>query len=56
LASWLRNESLEDSANLPSPYVLAAEIADDRRSALEEIESVLVDLQTRAGADELVRE
>lgn len=45
---WLRNESLEDSANLPEPHVLAQEIADDLRSALEEIESVLGDLAARA--------
>src|SRR5690606_34697471 len=25
---WLRDESLEDSANLPDPHILAAEIAD----------------------------
>ena len=47
---WLRDESLEDSANLPDPHVLAAEIADDLRSALEQIESVLGDLQARAAA------
>ena len=45
---WLKDESLEDSANLPEPHVLAEEIADDLRSALEQIESVLVDLQQRA--------
>jgi type I restriction enzyme M protein len=39
---------LEDSANLPEPHVLAEEIADDLRSALEQIESVLADLQGRA--------
>lgn len=38
-------ESLEDSANLPDPHVLAEEIADDLRSALEQIESVLGDLE-----------
>ena len=26
---WLRDESLEDSGNLPDPDVLAAEIAED---------------------------
>ena len=31
---WLKDESLEDSANLPEPHVLAAEVADDLRSAL----------------------
>jgi type I restriction enzyme M protein len=45
---WLKDESLEDSANLPDPNILAAEIADDLRSALEQIESVLGDLQQRA--------
>ena len=26
---WLRDESLEDSANLPDPHLLAQEVADD---------------------------
>jgi type I restriction enzyme M protein len=45
---WLRDESLEDSASLPDPHVLAREIADDLRSALEQIEDVLGDLEARA--------
>jgi type I restriction enzyme M protein len=45
---WLRDESLEDSSSLPDPHVLAAEIAEDLRAALEEIEGVLGDLQERA--------
>lgn len=45
---WLRDESLEDSANLPDPQVIAAEIADDLRASLEQIEDVLADLQARA--------
>jgi len=45
---WLRDESLEDAANLPEPHVLAAEIADDLRAALEQIEDVLEDLRQRA--------
>src|SRR5205823_13098910 len=44
---WLKDESLEDSSKLPDPHVLAAEIAEDLRSALEQIESVLGDLQQR---------
>ena len=47
---WLRDESLEDSANLPDPHIIAAEIADDRRAALEQIEDVLEDLRERARA------
>ena len=45
---WLRDESLEDSANLPEPHILAAEIADDLRAALEQIEDILGDLEARA--------
>jgi type I restriction enzyme M protein len=45
---WLRDESLEDSASLPEPHELAEEIAEDLRSALEQIESVLGDLRERA--------
>jgi type I restriction enzyme M protein len=47
---WLKDESLEDSARLPEPHILAAEIADDLRSALEQIESVLGDLRMRANS------
>jgi type I restriction enzyme M protein len=47
---WLRDESLEDSANLPDPHVLAQEIADDLRSALGQIEDILGDLEQRATA------
>ena len=46
---WVRDESLEDSANLPDPHILAEEIADDLRAALEQVEAVLGDLQERAG-------
>jgi type I restriction enzyme M protein len=46
---WLRDESLEDSASLPEPNVLAREIADDLRSALEQIEDILGDLDARVG-------
>lgn len=47
---WLKDRSLEDSANLPDPHVLAEEIADDLRAALEQIESVLGDLRQRVPA------
>lgn len=48
---WLKDESLEDSAKLPDPHILAEEIAEDLRAALEQIESVLVDLQARADSN-----
>ena len=45
---WLRDESLEDSADLPEPHVLARAIADDLRSALGQMEEILADLKERA--------
>lgn len=48
---WLRDESLADSASLPDPHILAAEIADDLRAALEQIEEVLGDLRERAHSE-----
>ena len=42
---WLRDESLEDSANLPDPDVLAADIVEDLRAALEQFEGVAEELQ-----------
>jgi type I restriction enzyme M protein len=42
---WLRDESLEDSANLPDPDVIAAEIIDDLKSALEQFEGISSDLE-----------
>ena len=47
---WLRDESLEDSASLPEPHLLAQEISDDLRSALAQIEDVLGDLELRVDA------
>jgi len=41
---WLRDESLEDSANLPEPDVLAAEIAEDLQTALEQFSLIYEDL------------
>lgn len=45
--SWIRNESLEDSASLPEPNVLAQEIADDLQAALAQLQDILGDLQKR---------
>jgi type I restriction enzyme M protein len=40
---WLKDDSLLDSDNLPEPDLIAAEIADDLRSALEQMEAILTD-------------
>ncbi|CAN5774634.1 hypothetical protein BH24CHL4_BH24CHL4_18730 [soil metagenome] len=46
--TWLRDESLEDAANLTDPDVIAMEIVEDLRAALEEFELIAADL----GAEE----
>lgn len=38
---WLRDDSLEDSASLPDPDVLAAEIMEDLRAALAQFSLIL---------------
>ena len=37
---WLRDESLEDTDNLPAPGVIAAEIVEDLEAALEEFRAL----------------
>jgi type I restriction enzyme M protein len=41
---WLRDESLEDSENLPDPDVIAAEIVEDLKAALEQFAEIQADL------------
>jgi type I restriction enzyme M protein len=43
---WLKDESLEDSANLPDPDVIAQEIAEDLQAALDQFETILGDLKS----------
>jgi type I restriction enzyme M protein len=44
---WLKDESLEDSDNLPDPSIIAAEIVEDLRAALEQFEAIAEDLNGR---------
>jgi type I restriction enzyme M protein len=44
---WLRDESLEDSDKLPSPEIIASEIAEDLESALEQFSSIHESLSNR---------
>lgn len=41
---WLKDESLEDSDNLPEPGILAAEIVADLEAALEQFRLIAEDL------------
>ncbi len=42
---WLKDDSLEDSANLPEPDVIAAEIAEDLQAALDQFVQIAVELK-----------
>ena len=42
---WLKDEALEESANLPAPDVIAQEIADDLEAALEQFATIAEDLK-----------
>jgi type I restriction enzyme M protein len=42
---WLKDEALEESANLPAPEVIAAEIAADLEAALEQFATISEDLK-----------
>lgn len=50
--TWLRDESLEDLANLPAPEIIAREIVEDLTAALAEFEAVAAALEAAAGPTE----
>ena len=43
---WLKDESLEDAADLPDPDVLARDIAENLAAALEQFAGIYEDLET----------
>jgi type I restriction enzyme M protein len=43
---WLKDDSLEDSENLPDPNVLVQEIIENLETALEQFSSMLTALET----------
>jgi type I restriction enzyme M protein len=42
---WLKDDALEDSANLPAPGVIAADIVADLEAALEQFAAIEEDLK-----------
>lgn len=42
---WLKDESLEESANLPAPDLIAQEIVEDLEAALEQFREIEADLK-----------
>ena len=50
--TWLRDESLSDSSNLPSPAVLAAEIVEELEAALAQFAELAATLPIDIAGDE----
>jgi type I restriction enzyme M protein len=50
--TWLRDESLEDMHNLPTPEIIAREIVEDLTAALAEFEAVASALESAGSADQ----
>ncbi len=42
---WLKDEALEDSANLPAPEIIAADIVEDLQAALAQFAEIANDLK-----------
>ncbi len=42
---WLKDESLEDSANLPAPEIIAADIVEDLEAALQQFAAIAQDMK-----------
>jgi type I restriction enzyme M protein len=45
---WLKDESLEDSANLPEPGIIALEITEDLQAALDQFAQIAFDLNSNS--------
>ena len=48
---WLKDDSLQDAADLPAPDVLAREIIGELESALEEFNAIVVSLDELTNKD-----
>lgn len=42
---WLKDDAMEESANLPAPGIIALEITDDLEAALEQFGAIAEDLK-----------
>ncbi len=42
---WIKDEALEDSANLPAPEIIAADITKNLEAALEQFATIAEDLK-----------
>ena len=49
---WLRDESLEETDNLPAPEIIPAEIVEDLEAALAQFAEIAASLSARSVAGE----
>ena len=42
---WLKDDALEESANLPAPEIISQETTDDLEAALEQFSTITEDLK-----------
>jgi type I restriction enzyme M protein len=42
--AWIRDDSVEDSANLPEPDVLITQALEEMAGAMQELQAILVEL------------
>ncbi len=53
--AWIRDDSVEDSANLPEPDVLINEAMEEMAGAMQELKAIMVELgAAEEGSDEVV--
>ncbi|WP_105258996.1 class I SAM-dependent DNA methyltransferase [Pseudoalteromonas sp. T1lg88] len=52
--AWIRDDSIEDAANLPEPDVLINEALEELAGAITDLQSILVELDAAEETDEVV--
>jgi len=53
--AWIRDDSIEDAANLPEPDVLINEAIEELAGAINDLKSILVELDAAEEADEVLQ-
>ncbi len=52
--AWIRDDSIEDAANLPEPDILINEAIEELAGAITDLQSILVELDVAEASDEVV--
>jgi type I restriction enzyme M protein len=53
--AWIRDDSVEDSANLPEPDVLISQALEEMAGAMQELQAILVELGAAEEGAELIQ-